>query len=316
MRLKLVFAFLCMLLSGCDFNKLYTDNRTVMGTFVETTSPDKRAAQIVFDELTRLENILSAYNPESEVSRLNAHGSIVASPELFTVIKRSLDISRRTDGAFDITVGPLADLWGFTTQSFAVPPKNEIARALNLVGGPDKIVLNENNNVVEFIIPGMKIDLGGIGKGFALDCAVRKLRANGINRCLINLGGQVYALGSKTQSLSWNPLNPIVKSPWQVAVKDPRETGSVAKYLDVSDQSVSTSGDYEQFFFWDNKRYSHIIDPHSGYPADSGTISVTVIAPDGTTADALSTAIFVMGEGNWKKISRSKFKHVKVHFIR
>jgi thiamine biosynthesis lipoprotein len=254
----------------------------MMGTIVGVTSPDKRAAGIAFAEINRIEGLLSKYKEDSEVSRLNKLGKSVVSPETFYIIKKSKEFWQLSNGAFDVTVAPLVDLWGFTNRNFTVPADEKIKNILNLVGS-DKILLHNNENVIEFKFSGMKIDLGAIAKGYALDCAVKKLKEKGINSCLINAGGQVYCLGKK------------FGLPWRVAIRDPRGKG-VVSFLELADQSVATSGDYEQYFIKNNKRYAHILDPKTGYPADSGVIAVTVIAPDGLTSDALATAIFVLGK--------------------
>ena len=194
-----------------------------------------------------------------------------------------------TGGAFDITVAPLMDLWGFTDRRYKVPDSARIKETLKLVGS-DKIILHPDDNMVEFSLPGMKIDLGGIAKGYALDCAVKKLKESGVKSCLI-AAGQVYALGDK------------FGSPWTIRIKDPRRSG-LSRKLQVKDVSVATSGDYEQFFKVGGRRYCHIIDPRRGRPTESGLASVTVIASDGLTADALSTAIFVLGKENGSKLAK------------
>jgi thiamine biosynthesis lipoprotein len=253
-----------------------------MGTFVEVTSPDRRAAGIAFAEIKRLEQLLSKYDPESEVSRLNRRGKLQVSRETFYIIQKAKDFSRESAGAFDITVAPLADLWGFSSKNYRLPQQEEISAALKNTGA-DKIILRPADNVVEFLSSGVKIDLGGIAKGYALDCAGQKLKEAGIGNFLLNAGGQVFAAGDN------------YGRPWKVAVRCPRRPGACA-YFELRDSSVSTSGDYRQFFLRAGKRYSHIIDPVSGYPAQSGVISATVTVPDGLTADALSTAIFVLGK--------------------
>lgn len=262
--------------------QLYRNNRLLMGTFWEVISPDKEASSIVFLEAERIENLLSKYIQNSEISRLNRAGRLSLSPDTFYIIKKAKEFWQDSDGAFDITIAPLVDIWGFSSQRYKVPGEGLIKTTLKLVGC-DKIILREENNVVEFKIPGMKIDLGAIGKGFAVDRAVNKLKENNINNCLINAGGQIYALGEKSGS------------PWKIAIQNPRKP-EISATLELKDKSVSTSGDYEQFFFEDGKRYCHIIDPKTGYPVTSGISSVTVIADSGLEADALSTAIFVLGK--------------------
>jgi len=289
--------FLGFGLCGCQSHQFYVNSRIMMGTIIEVTSVHKEAAGVVFGELERLENLLSKYKPESEVSQLNKKAKLKVSPETFFIVKKAKEFSTLSSGAFDITVGPLVDLWGFTDKNFTVPADEKIKNILKLIGS-DKILLHNNESVIKFKFPGMKIDLGAIAKGYAVDCAVKKLKEKGINSCLINAGGQVYCLGEK------------FGRPWRVAIKGVLNS-DFSGFVELTDKSVATSGDYEQFFIQDNKRYAHIINPKTGYPADSGVISVTVIAPDGLTADALSTAIFVLGKERGEKLAE-KFKGVEV----
>lgn len=283
-KYSLLFLVSCFLftLTGCQPKPLFKETRVLMGTFFEVTSPDSNAIRIAFEEIRRIDDLLSKYKPQSEVSRLNALGKLKVSKDTFFIIKRSVEFWKLSGAAFDITVAPLITLWGFTDKKYTVPSAEQIKNTLRLVGS-DKIILNEADNMIEFSVSGMKIDLGAIAKGYALDCAAKKLKENNIKSCLINAGGQVYCLGDK------------FGNPWRIAVKDPRHDG-VIDYLELKDRSASTSGDYEQYFIKDSKRYSHILDPKTGYPVNSGIISVTVIASDGLTADALSTAIFVLGK--------------------
>jgi len=268
--------------------RLYYNNQVLMGTFWETTSPNKNAGKIVFKEAARVEELLSKYKIDSEVSKLNRLGKLKVSADTFYIIKKSKEFYEASSGAFDITVAPLVSLWGFTNQEYSLPSANKIQETLSLVGS-DKIILHTNDNVVEFKLPGMKIDLGAIAKGFALDCAVKELKKRNINNCLINAGGQIYALGDRFGKA------------WKIAIKDPRKVG-VSSTLELRNQSASTSGDYEQFFLIGNKRYSHILNPKTGYPVDSDIMSITVVASTGLEADALSTAVFVMGRENGQEL--------------
>ncbi len=284
------------LLCGCQNKHLYKDSRIAMGTYVTVSSPDKHAAKIVFDEISRIENLLSKYNAQSEVYRLNELGKIKASPDTFYIVKKSKEFWQASNGAFDITVAKLLDIWGFSDKHYRLPNSKEIKSALKLTGS-DKIILHDEDNVIEFSVPGMKIDLGGIAKGYALDCAVKKLKERGITSCLIS-AGQVYALGNK------------FGAPWKIAVKNPRGNDFLG-FLKIKDKSVATSGDYEQYFIRGNKRYSHILNPKTGSPADSGITSVTVVADDGLTADALSTAIFILGKEAGEALA-NKFPGIQV----
>jgi FAD:protein FMN transferase len=288
--------FLC----GCQSNHLYKDNRIAMGTFVEVSSPNQSAAGIVFAEFKRIEGLLSKYDPESEVSQLNRLGELRVSPDTFYVIKKSVEFYKMSAGAFDITVAPLSDIWGFTSKEYHAPSKEEIQAVSGLIGS-DKIVLQEGDCVVKFKTHGMKIDLGAIAKGYAVDCSVKKLRESGVKSCLINAGGQVYCLGNNSGR------------PWRIAVRSPRGKG-FSEYLELEDKTISTSGDYEQYFTKDNVRYSHIINPRLFRPASSGVIAVTVIADNGLVADALSTAIFVLGKDKGEELA-SKFPGTRVQIF-
>ncbi len=284
-------------LNGGKPEKLYHQERIMMGTVVEATSQEERALKIVFDEIGRVENLLSRYIPESEISKLNRLGRLKVSPETFFVIKKSKEFYLASNGSFDITIAPLMDLWGFTDKQYRVPEKRKIKETLKLVGS-DKIILRDSDNMVQFKIPGMKLDLGGIAKGYALDCAAKKLKEAGIKNCLINAGGQIYCLGKH------------FNKPWRIGIA-PSRGNKLNGYLDLTDKSSATSGDYEQYFSAGKIRYSHILNPKTGYPADSKITSVTVIANDGITADALATAIFVLGKDKGRELSR-QFNDIQV----
>ncbi|MBU4252226.1 MAG: FAD:protein FMN transferase [Candidatus Omnitrophica bacterium] len=277
--------------------RLYHDNRLLMGTFWQVSSPNKQASGIVFSEASSIEQLLSKYIPASEISRLNRLGKLKVSADTFYIIKKSLEFYRQTQGAFDITVAPLVDLWGFTGQNFQKPGADKIRAVLELVGS-DKIILHEKDNVVEFKLPGMKIDLGAIAKGFALDCAVKKLKENNIASCLINAGGQVYALGDN------------FGQSWKIAIQGARKP-EITGILKLKNKSASTSGDYQQYFLRGNKRYGHILNPKTGYPAESGISSVTVIADSALEADALSTSVFVLGKEKAKALAM-KFNNLEI----
>ena len=299
--LSTIYYLLSTGLCGCQDKALYKDTQVLMGTFVEVISPDENAKDIVFAEIKRIEDLLSKYKPDSEISKLNKLGRLKVSPDTFFIIKKAKSFWRLSDGAFDITVGPLLDLWGFTDKKFYLPSKLEIEGILKFVGS-DKLLLQEDDNMVKFKISGMKIDLGAIAKGYAVDCAVKKIKENGIKSCLINAGGQIFCLGDK------------FGKPWHIAVQNPRDKNDILTYLDLKDKAVATSGDYEQYFFKDNHRYCHIFNPKTGYPVEPDLISVTVVAADGLTADALATAIFVLGKEKGEVLAK-KFPDVKVKII-
>ncbi|MDP3731425.1 MAG: FAD:protein FMN transferase [Candidatus Omnitrophota bacterium] len=301
---KVLFSAFCLLLVtllfGCQDKTLHKDTQVMMGTFVEVISPDKEAPNIVFTEIRRVENLLSKYKEDSEIAKLNKLGKLKVGPETFYVLQKAKDFWQFSEGVLDITVGPLVDLWGFSDKKYYLPKDKEIKQALSRVGF-DKIIFNIDDNMVEFKIPGMKIDLGAIAKGYAVDCAVRKLKEHQIKSCLINAGGQIYCLGDK------------FGRPWRIAVRGPRNKG-FWDYLKLKDEAVATSGDYEQYFMNKGKRYAHIVNPKTGYPSNSGIVSVTVIAPDGLTADALTTSIFILGKDKGMELAK-KFTDVKVEII-
>lgn len=284
--------------SGCQGRPLYKENRILMGTFVDVSSTNKDAPEIAFREIARIEALLSKYIDTSEISRLNKTGYLKASPETFYIIKRSKEFWSSSAGAFDISVGPLLDLWGFSAKNYYVPTEEEIRAALQKVGS-DKIILDEKNFVVQFKVPGMKLDLGAIAKGYAVDCAVAKLKENGITSGLVNAGGNIYGLGDKAGK------------PWTIGIRDPKDRAKASGYLYLRDNAVATSGNYEQFFIRNGRRYCHILNPKTGHPVDSDMEAVTVIAPDALTADALSTSVFVLGKGKGRALAK-KFSGVEI----
>jgi thiamine biosynthesis lipoprotein len=190
------------------------------------------------------------------------------------------------------------DIWGFSQKAYRIPTDREIGNALKKIG-MDKVFFDDTAQAVTLAVPGMRLDLGAIAKGYAIDCAVKKLRASGIKNCLINAGGQVYALGYK------------FSKPWIVGIRHPRRPG-IARTITVTDESASTSADYEQYFTKDAKRFAHIFNPRTGYPAQTDLASVTVVAPEGATADALSTAIFVLGKKRGEALAK-KIPRVRIY---
>jgi thiamine biosynthesis lipoprotein len=290
MKRIIVILFCCfvIMLLSCSQQPLYKETQVLMGTFVEVISSDAAAAKIVFAEIKRIEGLLSNYQLESDIGRLNQLGKAQVSQDSLYVIKKAKEFWQMTDGAFDITVAPLLELWGFKDKHYRMPEKNEIDSLLKLIGS-DKIIIDEENKSIEFAVKNIAVDLGAIAKGYAVDCAVKRLKEAGIKSALINAGGDIYCLGSNSGK------------PWKIAVRDSKSLG-FAKILTLKDKAVATSGNYEQYFILDNKRYAHIFNPKSGYPAESGVVSVTVIAPDCLTADALATSIFVLGKDKGQEL--------------
>ena len=262
----------------------------MLGTIVEITCQDRAAITSAFEEIKKIETIANIFNPDSEISRLNAAGKIQASRDLFNMVRESLKYYRLSEGAFDITVGPVVSIWKEKimeaenkTRGLTLPTESQIKKAVSLVGS-DKISLDESASSIRFTQSGMSIDLGAIAKGYAVDKAVRRLKELGVRSALVNAGGNVYCLGKKGSRK------------WRIGVRHPRKAAEIVYYLDLENQGAATSGDYEQFFILDKKRYSHIINPKTGWPVDNNISSVTIIAPDAATSDGLSTTVFVLGK--------------------
>nr|WP_281273117.1 FAD:protein FMN transferase [Desulfosoma caldarium] len=243
------------------------------------------ALEAAFEEMARLEAMMSVFREDSELSRVNREASrhpVTVSPELYRVIELSLHISQITQGAFDITVGPLMNLWPFDKNEKKLPSSQAIQEALSRVGY-HHVVLSSKDRSVFFSVPGMVLDLGGIAKGFAIDQAVNVLKGRGIAAALVNAGGDILAYGTKPDG-----------QPWRVGLQHPRNSQDLLTVLTMSDQAMVTSGDYERYFLVDGKRYSHIVDPRSGFTARA-TASVTVMADSAAFADGLATGILVLG---------------------
>ena len=245
------------------------------------------------DKINELDDMLSTGKETSEVSRLNRGGEAVLSPTMANLVKRSLDIYKKTDGLFDITIYPLMELWGFPTKNYRVPSEKEIEEKLKLVGS-DKIDFNEETRKISFKNKGMEIDFGGIGKGYITDELVKILTDEKVESAIINLGGNVFGFRKKPDGSLWN-----------IAIRDPNEPDKYMAAIRLEDSAVITSGGYERYFEENGIIYHHILDPRTGKPSESGLKSVSIISKDGTLADALSTSLFIMGEekaiGCWKE---------------
>lgn len=257
---------------------------------VNSTKADYAAEEEVY----RLEAMLSRTDEESQVARLNSQGTADIDAELWGLIETAMAYSEATGGAFDVTVAPVLLAWGFTTDEYQVPSQAELEALLPAVGAEHIRCLGENTDgtVTVALDPGTQIDLGAIGKGYASDRVAAIFEEYEIPRGLIRLGGSVLAIGDRPDGEAW-----------RVGIQDPRDPDNAeafAAVLNLTDAYAVTSGSYQRYFEQDGKRYHHIIDPATGYPADSGLTSVTVVTDgtqgNGTLCDALSTALFVMGE--------------------
>ncbi len=228
-----------------------------------------------------LESKLSVTAESSEIYEVNHSGSGTLSADTADLLSRALELCGRTDGALDISIYPVVRAWGFTTGEYRVPGSEELEQLLAHVDYA-RIDLDEASGSVS-LPDGMEIDLGSVAKGYTGDQVTALLRESGVTSALLNLGGNVQALGSKPDG-----------SPWRIAVRDPSGDGYIG-ILEIVDQAVITSGGYERYFVEDGQTYWHIIDPASGTPVRNGLVSVTIVGGSGLTCDGLSTALFVMG---------------------
>lgn len=243
-----------------------------------------RAITAAEERLRGLEAEITSWKPGSDISQLNAQAGLAPVPvgdDAFALLKTARDLHQRSSGAFDITIGPAWDLWPFRDPNRAIPTEEEIAAVLPLVDA-SSIVLDENARTAFLPKPGMKVNLGGIGKGYAAKVAVEVLREHGIERAAVSAGGDIYLLGRKSSG------------PWVVGVENPTWEGRFIERFEAGDVAVATSGNSQRFIERGGKRYGHIIDPRTGYPVDHCQ-SVTILTPDPTLADAFATAVFVMG---------------------
>lgn len=284
--------FCVALICSCELSSsesLHKSARFLMGTFVEVTvkgpkSKANQAIEAVFDEMKRVEDVTSFHKPSQLTSVNQSAGSepIQTAPELVALIARSLAFADDTDGAFDPTLGPLAKLWHFSAGEPRLPEHAEIMAALEKKGW-EAVKVNESLSTVSVPRKGMLVDLGGIAKGYALERARAVLKRLGISAALINAGGDILAMGEKSPG-----------KPWRIGVQDPRSPRGLVAVATLKDNVIVTSGDYERFFMKDGKRYHHILNPKTGYPAE-GLQSATIVAEDGVTADAVATAVFSLG---------------------
>ncbi len=281
-------------LSGCGETAAESETRTVyaMDTVMNLTVYGEKAASALENaekELHTLDGaVLSRTAEGSELSALNAANgeavSYAADDPLPKLIETALTISEATDGAFDPTLAPVLDAWGFTKDLRRVPSSDELA-ALLARTGRDKIALEKTaDGYLVTLSGGAQLDLGGIAKGYAADLLRAQLEKEGVTSATLDLGGDVFVMGKKSDG-----------SDWRIAVKDPGDTESYLGIVSASDAFIVTSGVYERYFEENGVRYHHILDPKTGCPAESGLVSVTVLCKNGAWADALSTACFVLG---------------------
>lgn len=274
--------------------------RFMMDTYVTiyAIGPQRPTAKAVDSALGRMQEIdvkFNCLNPKSPIYAFNHNGEPISDPEVLGLIKVALEVSKETAGAFDISVAPLLELWGFYTKSPHLPREQEIKDALRNVGYRHLLL---NNGKLEKDSPGVRIDLGGVAKGYAMQEAIKVLKAQGVTSALVDTGGDIYALGKRGKKL------------WKIGIRNPRskedspgdaalghiEVGEdgLLGYVEVEDLAVMGSGDYERFFIQDGKRYHHIFDPKTGYPTQ-GITGTTLIYPDPVLGQIWGKIPFIMG---------------------
>ena len=279
--------------------------RLVMGTFAHiiAVAPNSHTAdkciKAALQQLRNIEALMSYHRDDSELANVNRNAykePVKVSSQTFEVLQKAIEFSKLSEGAFDVTVGPLVDLWRQAAEANTVPSDDKLTEARSKVGY-EKVILDADNMTVQFTVEGMKLDLGGIAKGYAIDKAVEAMANYGATAGLVDVGGNIRCFGK-----------PKTRPHWRIGLQDPNENfgfrisdfgspadaGEPLLILKFNDAAVATSGHYRRFAQIQGKKYSHIIDTETGFSSDK-LASVTIIAEDATTADALSTAVIVMG---------------------
>lgn len=242
------------------------------------------AVDAAVDEINRLDALLSTGKKDSEIGQINANNGGQLSEDGAVLMERSLELYKSTNGAFDVAIYPVMKAWGFTDGNYQVPDADTLKATLELVD-PSLIDYDKETSTVSFKKDGVQIDLGGIAKGYTSSGIMDIYKEKGVTSGLVNLGGNAQVFGTKPDG-----------SLWRVAVQSPDSEDEYLGVLETKDKAIITSGGYERYFEKDGVTYHHIIDPSTGYPADNGLISVTIVSADGTLADGLSTSLFVMGK--------------------
>lgn len=284
--------FLAFISLSCYSQQTFKKTLKLMGSRFDITVVSKDSFQASRDintaveEIQRIERLISSWDPNSQTSEINANAGVKpvkVDPELFHLIERSIGISALTDGAFDISYASMDRIWKFDGSMDKMPSEKEIAASIDKVGYQN-IVLDKKAGTVFLKLKGMKIGFGAIGKGYAADKAKDLLISKGVVSGIINASGDMNTWGKQPNGKEW-----------KVAITNPLNKNKAFALLPLNNGAVVTSGNYEKYVEFDGKRYTHIIDPRTGYPS-SGIISVTVFAPKAELADALATSVFVMGK--------------------
>lgn len=288
--ITLIFLLLCII--GVQAQQPYKRTLKLMGSRFDITVVGKDSLEangfidMAVNEISRIERLISSWDPNSQTSEINRNAGIApvkVDAELFDLIMRAKGISRLTDGAFDISYASMDKIWKFDGSMTEMPSEESITNSVAKVG-VDNVILDKVNSTVFLKIEGMKIGFGAIGKGYAADSAKDLLISKGVVSGIINASGDMNTWGKQPDG-----------SEWKVAITNPMDKNKVFALLPITNGAVVTSGNYEKYVSFNGVRYTHIIDPRTGYPA-TGIISVTVFAPKAELADALATSVFVMGK--------------------
>lgn len=288
-RLISLLLLIAWVFSGCGLQRKTDEEHTVgvfaMGTYMTLTAygeSAEAALKLSEDRIKELESLWSVTDKNSEIYRVNQSGGvpIEVCEETADILQFALDMSNQTNGLLDPTISPAVTAWGFISGDYHIPTENELTDLLQYIDY-EKVLLEENFVTLP---DGMQLDLGAVGKGYTGDMIAELLKDQGVTSALLNIGGNIQMVGRKPDG-----------SRWRLGIQNPFGEGSVG-VLEYEDGAVVTSGNYERYFIGeDGKQYGHIIDPSTGYPAESGLASVSIIAKEGKLCDALSTAIYVMG---------------------
>ncbi len=298
---KIIFLIFAFAIFSCHKSFLEIRRiRLLMGTEVEiiVQGTDKKkleqAVEAGFKEIERLEKKLSRFRDDSFISLINKNAGrkpVKVDKEVFELIKTAKEICQQSKGAFDITILPVLALWKFGEKNPTPPPAELIKEKLKLVGC-DKLKLDSRNLTVYLSQQGMGIDLGGVAKGYAGDCTVRVLKSYGVKSGIVNVGGDLCVFGAPSKGFA-------------IGLRSPFQKNKIIAKIYLKEQAIATSGDYEKYFIYQGKRYSHILDPRTGYPA-LGERSVSVVCAKGILADAWATALFVLGSEQGIRIVNSQ----------
>lgn len=291
---KICFLLILLLflnLKACSLNtEPISQSGFCMGTIVNITLYDKTNESIfkkIFEEINILEKKLSLNISSSEINKINKNAGaspVEVSDSTFEIISKSIEISKISEGSFDVSIGSLVNLWGIGSDSAKLPSEEEIISCLNLINYKN-IILDQSTKSVLLKKEGMILDLGAIAKGYIADIIKNILIDEGVTKAIIDLGGNIFVLGEKDKN-----------SPWTIGIQNPFENrGTPLGTLKVSDKSIVTSGIYERFLEVDGIKYHHILNPKTGYPYNNDLASVTIISPKSIDGDALSTAAFSKG---------------------